>query len=261
LDNYRLRIDGLSGTNLILWQELVNTASNGIKTVWLQKDGINIHSALDVSTNILYPVLSNLHPHLLVWHMKELADFDDMFGTNDAEVALSNDLERLERWWSAAMPDGDVVYIGTPYEARDLNGPYSERQNRIVRNAALRHGRCYVDSMTPMISCLWMASQGYLDNEVHPSNACYTNMADIVWRELGFFALRLDRQLAFQPVPAGLQLEWATRTNVGCELQCSTSLATWETIHTNQGDGARYAFTNAVSSDPARFYRLRWTWE
>jgi hypothetical protein len=262
LGYYRMRVDGLSGTNRVLGPELVNTTSNGIVTAYLAKGGMNLNFIFSVPQAVLYPILSNMHPDLLIWHMKEWGDFYwYIYPTNTvaAQTGLSNRVQDLERWWQAAMPGGDVIYIGTPYDASDTNGEYTVIQNRIMRAAAIRDGRCYLDCMTSMLSYSNMVALGYLDDAVHPSNACYTNMAQLLWRELGFFALRLDRRLNFGKDDLEERFDWATRTNVNFTLQGSGDLLAWDTVHTNQGNGSHHSFTNTAGTSPRRFYRLKIT--
>lgn len=255
---YRVRVESLTGTNLLLWQELVLSRSPGIKTVWLQRDGLHLRAVLRTPAAVRVPILRHLQPHLILWHMKELVDYENLVGPA-AEAALREDLEQLERWWQEAVPEGDVVYVGTPYEGRDEWGhPVTERQNRIVRDVALRHGRAYVDGMTPMVSYSWMRDRGYLVDALHLSDTGYAVLADLIWRELGWFALRLDRRICIEPGLQGPRLSWTTRTNLAWSLLTSTNLMDWEAVASARGGQQTVVFPAPASEGEPRFFRVLW---
>jgi|GEM_PF-967182 hypothetical protein len=256
---YRIRVDGWTGTNLILWQELVLSRIPGLKTAWLQRDGLHLRAVLRTPAAVRVPILRHLQPHLVLWHMKELVDYENLVGPAAAEAALREDLEQLELWWQAAMPGGDVVYVGTPYEGRDEWGhPVTERQNRIVRDLALRHERTYVDAMTPMVSYSWMRERGYLIDALHLSDAGYAFLAERIWRELGWYALRLDRRVRIEPQPAGARLSWTTRTNLVWDLLASTNLFHWEVVESARGGNETVTRPTPSFEGPVRFFRLQW---
>jgi len=255
-EGYRLRVDGVSGTNLVLAPELLDMQSPGIHTVWVQRDGHSLESILNRPPAVLDPILSNLHPDLVLWHMKETADFVFYFGEEAADLQFSNRMEQLEQWWQRAMPEGQVIYVGTPW-AYSESSDYTHRQNRIVRDSAVRHGRVYFDGMTPMISYTSMWTNGFLVDSVHPSASCYDLLSDRLWDELGFFALRLDRRLKPVRDPGGIRLEWATRTNVFFEVQSSANLVDWQGVYSVWGDGSTQTWTNVTGVPGALFHRLR----
>lgn len=249
LNLYRLRVESNNGTNRILGPMLVNSTSTGIVPVYLWKDGINLNQILGTPPEVLEPVIANLQPDLIIWHMKELGDI--------GSTALETRLDELEALWRRTAPQADVVYIGTPYEAKDTNSvyvPYTEKQNSIVRSAALRHDRAYVDCMTPFESYEAMLDQGYMDDKVHPGNTCYEVMADLVWRELGLFALGLDRKLRFDS--AASNLSWATVPGVHYTIEASEDFQEWMPIHESEGNGSPQK-QGVPAKSPARFFRLK----
>jgi hypothetical protein len=247
LGYYRVRADGLSGTNRILGPELVNSQSRGLKTVYMARDGCNLNQILSVPSSVLGPVLTHLQPTLIHWHMKEYADI--------GSTSLSNRLRDLEALWRSAAPQADVIYLGTPYEQRDTTNRWSETQNRIVRQAAQRDHRTYLDCMTPFVSYDFMVNNGYLDDGVHPSNLCYTRMAEIAWKELGFFALKVDRRLRGRALEGRHLLEWPSVAGITYTLESSPDLSAWWPRLTVAGDGSWLTCTNTLAS-PALF-RLR----
>ncbi|MGC3960283.1 MAG: hypothetical protein QM813_20845 [Verrucomicrobiota bacterium] len=248
LGYYQMRVRSLTGiTNRVLGPEMLNSHSNGISTAYLWNDGANLKSILSFSPQILGPVFSNIHPDLIVWHMKELA--------NLGEVTLSNELERLEGFWKTVAPDAEVVYIGTPYEAIDSTNVHTVIQNRLVRDLALRTGRCYVDCMTPFGSFAQMVTNGYLDDVVHISNPGYAFMNTLVWDQLCFEALRQDRRLMARGTLAAPVLSFQSFTNIEHVLQTSSNLSDWSIVTSLQGDGTRKAVTNPPAHSPV-FYRM-----
>ena len=180
--NYRFRLDGLTGHNAILGPRYCDSTTNGIHIAFMAQDGQNLNTIFTLSTNVLYPILSGLNPQLVIWHMKELADI--------GATMLSNRLHDLEAMWHTCVTNGDIIYIGTPYEGRDLTTVFTPVQNALVRQAAIRSGRAYLDCMNPCISFSYMASHGLLGDSVHPSNLAYDYLANtVLWQQLGFFAL------------------------------------------------------------------------
>jgi hypothetical protein len=248
---YRLRVDGVTGTNMILGPQLLDTTSSGINIAFMAQDGANLNEVMTISTNVLYPVLSALNPQLVVWHMKEVADI--------GEIGLSNRLVDLESLWRNTLTNGDVVYVGTPWQESDLDpaAGYTLKQNRLVREAALRDHRAYIDCMTPCVSYQYMTNHAFLDDVIHPSNLGDQFMAGILWQELGFFALRIDRQLTVQSLgSAGVRLAWATSSGVIYDLQSSADLSAWASLTSVPGNDAPFAYTNSMVGTSNVFYRL-----
>ncbi|NGO38614.1 SGNH/GDSL hydrolase family protein [Limisphaera ngatamarikiensis] len=258
-DLYRVRVQGASGTNLVLWQDLRLSTSNGLHTAWLQRDGLHLRAVLNTPRSVLEPVLQNLQPHLIFWHMKELADYWNLVGPDRAEAVLSNDLEQLELLWQKAAPGADVIYLGTPYEARDEAGtPVTQPQNRLVRDLARRHGRIYVDGMTPMVSYSWMRSQGYLVDGLHLSDAGYAVLTDLIWRQLGLETLRLDRRLYITRIGDRVHLQWAARSNLVHEVWVSTDLQSWTPIQSGEGSEPGAGTDWPLQRAGQTFFRVQW---
>lgn len=245
---YRLRVDGVGGTNFILGPRYLDTTSSGIDVAFMTQDGANLDQIFSLSTNILYPILSALNPQLVVWHMKELADI--------GESGLSNRLYDLEALWKACVTNGDIVYIGTPYDLHDLTEDFTPIQNRLVRQAALRDHRAYLDCMTPCISYQSMTNNGFLDDVVHPSNLCDSFLAGIVWQELGLSALRVDCHIQVESFGSSFRLLWPTIPNLTYDVQSSTNLMDWATLDSIVGNGQPHAYTNVVSAGSNGFLRL-----
>lgn len=244
---YRLRVDGVTGTNAIIGPRYLDTETPGIEATFLSIGGANLDNILSRPPAVLVPVLQGLGPRLIVWHMKELADI--------GESALSNHLDQLDQYWRVAAPQADVVYIGTPWEVRDTNSNYTITQNGIVRAAAVRHGRAYVDCMNPAISYEWMVDNGFMYDLIHPGYKANQFMADILWRELGFFALRRQRELGVAFVPGGVRLEWWGSPDLIYELQSSVDHQVWAKGPVIPGIEGNQAVTNALGG--TRFFRLK----
>ena len=206
-----------------------------------------------LSTNVAYPILSAIDPQLVVVHMKELGDI--------TAVNLSNRLFDLEAMWENCVPNGDIVYIGTPWEEQDLTSDRTKAQNKIFREAAIRDNRCYVDCMTPMVSYQWMNDHGYFfepDDKVqkHLNKKGSQVLADILWEKLGCYALRLDKQLHLNRTSDEVVLDWASREGVAFELQSTTNLTSWDSRYSVSGDGTQLGWTN-LAPRPQEYYRLQ----
>jgi hypothetical protein len=111
--------------------------------------------------------------------------------------------------------------------------------------------------MTPFVSYEYMVANGYLDDNVHPGNACYIEMADQLWRELGFFALRVDRRLAIEQSAHGIVATWPTAEHIRYMLDASTNLTDWVPLATHAGDGAAASYTNEAPQAASTIYRVR----
>lgn len=245
--DYRLRVDGLSGTNRVLGPEIVNTNTSGLVQIFLQRDGVNLSQILGTPPAVLNAVLSNLNPHLVVWHMKELADL------NFDQQLLSNRLDQLEAVFRSAIPRAAVIYIGTPFEARDQASDHTRTQNRVVREAAIRNGRTYVDCMTPFVSYEAMQAAGHLDDAVHPSNLCYQEISRKLWNELGFFALRAPKTLGILQQGQSVILRWNTTNTVMYQMEGSTNLTEWDFLEGTAGGGGGEFLSTPTHSHLSRF--------
>lgn len=212
-DGHRLRVDGGSGTNLILGPRYLDSNAEGVDLAFMALGGANLDEIFSLSTNVLYPIVKAIDPKLVVFHMKEVGDI----GT----TSLSNRLYDLEALWDACVPNGDIVYIGTPFEASDLTTNRTETQNILIREAAVRDGRAYVDCMTPMISYESMSNHGHMADNIHLNATGNQVLADILWNQLGLYALRLD---------------WASRTNISWDLQSTSNVMPPENLRIVVGD-------------------------
>jgi len=236
---------------VIVAPEYRDSSSAGVSVAFMCEPGANLQQIFSISTNILYPFLSALNPRLVFWHMKEVADI--------GEIGLSNRLYDLEAMWKACLTNGDVVYIGTPYEARDATAEFTPIQNRLIRQAAVRNSRAYIDCMTPYVSYQWMLEHGFLTDHVHPSDACNAFLAEIVWQQLGLFCLRPAPSLAVEDTGHAIRLQWMSATNLVYQVESSPDLVSWTALDTVLGDGHRQTrlLTNAPSA--RCFFRLNIT--
>jgi len=178
-DWHQIRVDGLSGTNVVLGPQLLLQTTGGVHVAYMYKGGIAISDVTNVPSAIRTPIFAALSPDLLIWHMKE-----------DGSTVTSNGLMYCEQWWSNAAPSCDVIYIGTPYTAVDTNPatPITVEQNTLVRYMALQFNRAYVDLMTPSVSWPWMNSLGFMSDSVHYTYNGGQYLAGFMWNEV-FYAL------------------------------------------------------------------------
>jgi hypothetical protein len=245
LDFHRLRVDGQSGTNVVLGAQLLNSHSNGVHTVFTDEPGISLSDVTNVPEAIRLPVFRAVSPDLLIWHMKE-----------DSSDATRQGLIECESWWSNAVPDCSVIYIGTPYVSLDTNSTWTADQNTLVRSVALSFNRTYMDCMTPAVSYPWMVSQGFMSDGTHENVQGNTYLAGFAWDSLGFFALRRPRTLAVQRGRDGFNLTYPTATNILYTIESSDDTVHWQAVFSQPGDGlpGLKHFPIAASR---QFFRLR----
>jgi hypothetical protein len=217
LDHYRLRVDGVSGSNVIVFPRYRNTTIHGIETSFLMQGGIPVSYVTDVPPEIREPILESLNPKLLIWHMKESEGQE----TEDG-------METCENWWSNSVPQMGVVYIGTPYVQADPEFDYTLPQNRMVRSIALAHHRAYVDLMNPSISYDWMAARGFMADQTHLNYYGSTYLEAFLSRDLGLYAIGAPKTLSIAPDESGsMNLSFETKLHVDYVLQSSSNSCDW----------------------------------
>lgn len=246
LNRYRARIESDSGTNYIIGPWTVATNTNGINAAFAELGGIALNQVTNVPRTIRDPIFAGLKPDLLIWHMKEPTD-----------AGLSNRLNECEMWWQSAAPNCDVIYIGTTGVADDLSttpGSYkTTNQNAIVRSIAVRHNRAYADLMNPTTGYSWLLANGFMQDAVHVNSAGGLHCANIMWDDLGFFALGLNRRITWQPNGNQLQLSYPTTTNARYRLEVSTNLQHWSAVFTNPMANATFVTNFATPFNPTYF--------
>ena len=242
-NRYRVRAETDTGTNFFIGPYMLNHQAYGIHAVFIDWPGIGLDQVTNVPVAIRNPIFSALQPDLLVWHMKEVEDSRTIPRMQECEAT-----------WQNSIPNCDVLYIGTTWAFDDTN-TLTVDQNTIVRNIALQNNRAYVDLMQPTISYSWLAANGFLADQVHLNTAGGLYCANIMWGDLGFFALGLDRSISLQSIGAQLQLSYNTSTNARYRLETSTNLQTWTPLWTNPVANAVFS-TNLVPGNGPAFYRL-----
>lgn len=244
-DYYRVRVETDSGTNYILGNQALLRQARGLHAVFMDFPGIGLDGVTNVLPAVRDPIFAALQPDLLIWHMKE-----------GEALVTSNRMEVCESWWRGAAPNCDVLYIGTPWASIDTNSNYTVEQNTAVRNIALRHQRAYVDLMQPMVSYPWMMSMGYMADGTHLNNTGGMVCAEIMWNDVGFFALGLNKRLTLNRAGNLVELSYAASTGAVYRLETSTNLQTWAGMRTNLGDNSVIS-TNFIPAAASAHFRLR----
>ena len=242
-NRYRIRVEGDTGTNYIIGTSFVATHSKGIHVAFTAHPGIGLNQVTNVPRSIRDPIFAALQPDLILWHMKE------------ALAGLPQQMAECEQWWTSSAPNCDVIYIGTPWAAVDTNTTTTPDQNTLIKNIALQHHRTYADLMWPTVSYPWLLTNGYMADVVHLNDAGGIHCANIMWDDLGFFALGLNRRLALQQAGNQLQLSYSTSVGARYRLETSTNLQNWSAILTNPVATTTFT-TNFPASPGPTYYRL-----
>jgi hypothetical protein len=243
-DNYRIRLDCEFGTNYIIGTQHCLSQTNGVVIAFTDFSGIHLGQVTNVPMAIRVPIMAALNPDLIVWHMKE-----------DSSLATSNRLDECEMWWKESVPSASVIYIGTPWMDLDLSSAWTPNQNTVVRNIALKHRRAYADLMQPTISYSWLSSNNFIPDGTHLSSAGALYCANIMWDDMGFFSLGLNKKLSLTKTGTNINLSYNTDSRAVYRLESSTNLQTWTPILTNAPVTATFT-TNFIPPATATYYRL-----
>jgi hypothetical protein len=246
LNRYRLRVEGDTGTNFIIGPSTIIRSTSGIHAVFVDWQGINLGQVTNVPATIREPLFAALQPDLIVWHMKE---------EEHILFAHSNRMAACEAWWSNTAPNCDVIYVGTPWNSTDTTGTWTMDQNAITRDVAVRFNRTFVDLMTPTVDYNWLATNGFMADWIHLNSAGGLYCANLLWNDLGFYALGVDRRITLQSVGPQLELSYQTTTNAIYHLEFSTNLVQWSGVFTNPIGGGPFS-TNFTPAAGAVFYRV-----
>lgn len=243
-DNYRLRVDSEAGMNYVIGPHTLKTRSGGVHAVFMDWPGIHLGQITNVPLAIREPIFAGLQPDLLVWHMKE-----------DGASSTGARMEENECWWRHSAPDCDVLYIGTTWLSTDVDSTTTQDQNRIVRQVALNHSRAYTDLTQPTTSYAWLQSSGFMADETHLNSAGGLFCANIIWDDVGFFALGLDRELSVSTDASEIWLNYTISPGAVYQLESSADLRNWTPVVTNAVGSATFS-TNLTSAIPPVFFRL-----
>lgn len=243
-DNHRIRLDCEYGTNYIIGTQHYLSHTGGVNVTFVDYPGISLGQVTNVPLAIRQPIFAALNPDLIIWHMKEPLD------------GLSVRMEENERWWSNSAPNTAVIYIGTTWGDFDnATNPYTMNQNTIVRNIATKYNRAYADLLQPTISYSWLSSNGFMADGVHLTSAGGLYCANIMWDDLGFFALGLNKKLSLTKTGSQVNVSYNTSTGAVYRLEVSTNLQTWSGVITNAVGNGVFS-TNFTSPATPLFYRL-----
>ena len=244
LNQYRVRVESDAGTNFILSSSLVATHTNGIHVAFTDWGGINIGDVTRVPLSIKGPIFAALNPDLIVWHMKE-----------EDNVATGPRMAACETWWSNTIPNCDIIYIGSTWVSTDTNSTTTIDRNTVIRNTALIYRRTYADLMISTTNYAWLLTNGFMADQVHVNSAGGLYCANIMWDDMGFFALGLNKKLSLTKTGSQLNLSYNTPTGAVYRLEVSTNLQTWSAVVTNS-IGNSFFSTNFIPPATPAYYRL-----
>jgi hypothetical protein len=244
-NRYRVQAETDTGINFIIGPYTLNRRTNGIHVVFMDWGGISLDQVTNVPLAIREPIFAALQPDLLVWHMKEAEN-----------LGTSNKMNACELSWQNSIPNCDILYVGTPWTWLDTNSSSAQTLNSIYRNIALKHRRAYVDLMQSTVSYQWLVTNNFMADQVHLNSAGGLLCANIMWDDVGFFALGLNKSLNLAKRGLRLKLSYNTSDGAIYQLQVSTNLQTWSSIRTNAAASAAFP-TNFLPRTPRAFYRLK----
>jgi len=244
LNQYRLRVEGDTGTNFILNPSLIATHNFGIHAAFIDWPGIDIGNVTNVPLSIRQPIFSALNPDLIIWHWKE-----------EDNAATSGRMAACETWWSNTLPNCDIIYVGSPWISADTNSTTTLDRNTVIRNTALTYHRAYADLLTPTFDYPWLLTNGFMADGVHLNSSGGYACANILWDDMGFFALGTDRRLTLQQSGNQLQLTYHTSASARYRLEISTNLLDWSGLLTNPVAAATFT-TNFAAPPGPNYYRL-----
>jgi hypothetical protein len=101
-----------------------------------------------------------------------------------------------------------------------------------------------------------MVTNGYMLDQTHENTQGSTYLANFVWNDLGFFALRTPRVLAIQPDQQGINLSYQTVGGIVYTLESSPDFISWQQLFALPGNGFAVS-TNLARTGTSANYRLR----
>lgn len=243
-NNYRIRLDSIAGTNYVIGRHQVLSHAGGVNATFADYPGISLGQVTNVSLAIRQPIFAALNPDLIIWHMKEPLD------------GLNNRMEENEQWWSNSAPNTAVIYIGTTWGDFDTaTNSLTKDQNTIVRNIALKYNRAYADILQPTVSYSWLLTNGFMADGVHVNSAGGLHCANIMWDDLGFFTIGLNKKLSLSSTGTQVNLSYNTSAGAVYRLEVSTNLQTWTAVVTNPVGNALFS-TNFIPPSTPAYYQL-----
>jgi hypothetical protein len=100
-----------------------------------------------------------------------------------------------------------------------------------------------------------LVTNGFMADQVHVNSAGGLFCANLLWDDLGFFALGLNRTLSLNTAGPLLHLTYDTSAGALYRLEVSTNLQSWSAVLTNLVGAATFA-TNFLPSAAHSYYRL-----
>ena len=89
----------------------------------------------------------------------------------------------------------------------------------------------------------------------HLTSAGGLHCANIMWDDLGFFSLGLNKKLSLTNTGSQINLSYNTSTGAVYRLEVSTNLQTWSAVITNPVGNALFS-TNFIPPTTPAYYRL-----
>lgn len=163
------RIVHLTGTTSIVGAALYDTAARGVTINDLSLSGTPMTYWGDTPDAIKGPVLASQAPTAILMQWKDSASiFETQFPL-------------FKTFVDTYLPNTDIILVGTtPIETGDVN---TLRQNRMMRNFAIKYGWAYFDGYTPMINYARGLADGFLQGggDVHPTTNGYAFVASALY--------------------------------------------------------------------------------
>ena len=98
----------------------------------------------------------------------------------------------------------------------------------------------------------------FMADGTHLNSAGGLFCANIIWEDLGFFALGLNRQLSLSIQGSQLRLEYDASPGANYKLESSANLRTWSPVITHATDAGAFSTNFPVATVPA-YFRLNLT--
>lgn len=173
IDQHTMKITGVAGTVTIFGAGLWDDSQFNLAASQIVMPGLALSDWNNIPNAIKNPILTYWAPDLILTEWK------------DSEAGIAASLPIFDANLKAAVPNCDVIYIGTtPHQDDGINQTITIPQNTTMRSFALANNRMYWDSYYIWPSWAYANALGFVLDSGHFNLLGATVMGGLLWDEV-----------------------------------------------------------------------------